>query len=115
MLSAMQNAFSPSQSPYQPIPASTQTLYSWDFLSGPVVNPLPFNAGGVGSIPGWGARIPHASWPKNQNLNNGSNIVVNSKRLKKMAHSKTIFKKIHIPIKMLLVQKSHVLLPKIFD
>ena len=32
-----------------------------------------------------------------------------------MAHSKTIFKKIYIPIKILLVQKSHVLLPKIFD
>ena len=26
------------------------------------------NAGGVGSIPGWGAGIPHASWPKNQNI-----------------------------------------------
>ena len=115
MLAVMQNTFSPSQSPYQPDPASTQTLYSWDFLGGPVVNPLSFNAEGVSSIPGWGARIPYASWPKNQNLNSGSNIVVNSKRLLKMAHSKTIFKKIYIPIKILLVQKSHVLLPKIFD
>ena len=26
------------------------------------------NAGGVGSIPGQGAKIPHASWPKNQNI-----------------------------------------------
>ena len=25
---------------------------------------LPSTAGGVGSIPGWGAKIPHASWPK---------------------------------------------------
>ena len=24
---------------------------------------LPSNAGGAGSIPGWGAKIPHASWP----------------------------------------------------
>ena len=24
--------------------------------------------GGVGSIPGWGVKIPHASWPKNQNI-----------------------------------------------
>ena len=32
-----------------------------------------------------------------------------------MAHSKTIFKKIHIPIKISLVQKSHVLLPMIFE
>ena len=23
---------------------------------------------GVGLIPGWGAKIPHASWPKNQNI-----------------------------------------------
>ena len=26
------------------------------------------NAGGVGLIPGQGAKIPHASWPKNQNI-----------------------------------------------
>ena len=25
----------------------------------------PSNAGGAWSIPGWGAKIPHASWPKN--------------------------------------------------
>ena len=80
-----------------------------------MVKTFPLNAEGADSIPGWGARIPHASWPKNQNLNNGSNIVVTSKRLLKMAHSKMIFKKICIPIKILLVQKSHVLLPKIFD
>ena len=24
------------------------------------------NAGGEGLIPGWEAKIPHASWPKNQ-------------------------------------------------
>ena len=27
----------------------------------------PSNAGGVGSIPGWGAKIPHDS-PKKQNI-----------------------------------------------
>ena len=27
---------------------------------------LPSSAGGVGSIPGRGARIPHASWPKHK-------------------------------------------------
>ena len=26
------------------------------------------NAGGVGLIPGQGAKIPHASWPKEQNM-----------------------------------------------
>ena len=28
---------------------------------------LPYNAGDVGSILGWGAEIPHASWPKKKN------------------------------------------------
>ena len=46
------------------------------------------NGGGVGSIPGWGAKIPHASWPKNQNIKNKSNIVTNSIRLYKMVHIK---------------------------
>ena len=32
----------------------------------------------VDSILGWEAKIPHASWPKNQNINNRSNIVTNS-------------------------------------
>ena len=36
----------------------------WDFPGGPVVKTLPSNAGGVGSIPGQTARIPHASQPK---------------------------------------------------
>ena len=29
-----------------------------------MVKNLPSNAGGTGSIPGWGAKIPHISWPK---------------------------------------------------
>ena len=37
---------------------------SGDFPGCPVVKTLPSNAGGAGSIPGWGAKIPHASWPK---------------------------------------------------
>ena len=32
-----------------------------DFPGGLVVKNLPSNAGDAGSIPGWGARIPHAS------------------------------------------------------
>ena len=35
-----------------------------DFSGGPVVKTLPSNAGGAGSIPGWGS---HVSQPKNQN------------------------------------------------
>ena len=33
-----------------------------------MVKTLPFNSGGVGSIPGPGAKIPHASMPKKQNI-----------------------------------------------
>ena len=36
------------------------------FSGGPVVKPLPSNAGGVGSIPDQGAKIPHATWPKHK-------------------------------------------------
>ena len=36
---------------------------------GPVVKTLPSNAGGVGLIPGWGAKIPHALWPKKSKHN----------------------------------------------
>ena len=34
------------------------------FPGGPVVGNLPSNAEGAGSIPGGGAKSPHASWPK---------------------------------------------------
>ena len=43
-----------------------------------VVNTLPSNAEGAGSIPDWGAKIPYAPWPGNQDINNISNIVTNS-------------------------------------
>ena len=33
-----------------------------------MVKTLPSSVGGVGSIPGGGAKILHASWPKNQNI-----------------------------------------------
>ena len=39
-----------------------------DFLGSPVVKISPSNARDEGSIPGWGAKIPHASRPKNQNI-----------------------------------------------
>ena len=39
-----------------------------DFLGGPVVKTSPSSAGGACSIPGGGAKIPHASGPKNQNI-----------------------------------------------
>ena len=39
-----------------------------DFPGGPVVKTSPSNAVGVGSIPGQGAKIPHALGPKKQNI-----------------------------------------------
>ena len=32
-----------------------------------MVKTSPSNAGGEGSVPGWGAKIPHASWQKKPN------------------------------------------------
>ena len=43
-------------------------IQNMDFPGCPVVKTMPSNAGGAGSIPGWGAKIQHASWPKNQNI-----------------------------------------------
>ena len=63
-----------------------QTLASmkvkWDFPGGPVVKTLPSRAGGVGSIPGWGAGIPHATQPKSQNIK--KNTVINSVKILKI-------------------------------
>ena len=39
-----------------------------DFPGSPVLKTSPSNAGGAGLIPGWGAKIPHASRTKNQNI-----------------------------------------------
>ena len=39
-----------------------------DFPNGPVHEILPFHTGSTGLIPGRGAKIPHASWPENQNI-----------------------------------------------
>ena len=52
-----------------------------------MVETSPSNAGGAGSIPGQGARIPHALWPKNQNIKQSS-IVTNSVKTLKMVHIK---------------------------
>ena len=39
-----------------------------DFPGGPVAETLPSKAEGARSVPGWGAQIPQASWPKKQNI-----------------------------------------------
>ena len=38
------------------------------YVISPAVGTSPFNAWGMSSTPGRGARIPQASWPKNQNM-----------------------------------------------
>ena len=49
----------------------------WEFAGGSLVKTSPSNAGDVGSIPGQGARIPHASQPKTKTWN-GNNAMANS-------------------------------------
>ena len=51
-----------------------------------MVKTLSSSAKGVCLIPGQGVKIPLASWPKNQNMNNRSNIVTNS--IKTLNHFK---------------------------
>ena len=46
----------------------SRSSQGWEFPGGPVVKTSPSNAGGAGSIPGWGTKIPHALRPKNQNI-----------------------------------------------
>ena len=55
---------------------SSIKLKERDFPDGTVVKTLPSNTGGTGKIHGQGGKIPHASWPKNQNVK--QNIVKNS-------------------------------------
>ena len=56
---------------------------------------LPFHVGGVGLIPGQALKVPHASWPKNQNMKSRSNIVTNSIKTLEMVHVKKKKKKKH--------------------
>ena len=46
-----------------------------------MVGTLPSTAGGASSIPGWGTGVLHASWPRNQNLRNRSNVVPSSVKI----------------------------------
>ena len=64
----------------------------------PVVKTPPSEAGGcwfTGSIPGQGAKIPHASWPKKAKHKKINNIVTNSIKISKIVHvkKKKIFKR----------------------
>ena len=50
-----------------------------------MVKSSPSNTRGAGSIPGRGVKIPHALWPKNQNIKQ-SDIITNSIKTLKMVH-----------------------------
>lgn len=69
--------------------------FNGTFPDSQVVKILPFSAGGTYStvsIPGQRANIPHALWPKSQNIRNRSKIVRNSiKTFLKMVHMKKFF------------------------
>ena len=43
-----------------------------------MVKNSPYGAGSVSPISGWGAKIPHASQPKNQSINDRRSILTNS-------------------------------------
>ena len=45
----------------------TQKAIYGDFPGSPVVKTSPSNARDAGSILSYGAKIPHASWPKKKN------------------------------------------------
>ena len=48
----------------------------WDFPGSLVVKTPPYNEGYAGLIPGCGVKTPHALQPKNQNIEEGSSLVV---------------------------------------
>ena len=70
---------------------------SWDSLGGPVVGTSPSNAGDAGLLPDWGARIPHASWPKTQNIKQKQYCNKFNKDFKKLSTSKKKLKKTQKP------------------
>lgn len=55
-----------------------------DFSLSPLVKTSPPNAEDAGSVPSWGAKIPHASWPESQTQNRSSIVKKFNKDFKKM-------------------------------
>ena len=51
-----------------PLAVISAAMWYWDFPGGPAVKASPSSEGGVGSIPGQGAKIPHNLQPKKQNI-----------------------------------------------
>ena len=69
-------------------------LKKWrDFPGGPRVKTSPSNAEGMGSILGQEAKLPHALWPKNQNINWKQYYNKFNKDFKNCPHQKNLSKK----------------------
>ena len=68
---------------------TSQKIIQRDFPDGPVIKTLPSREKGTGSIPGWGAKIAHASWPKTQNRKQTKSV----NTLKNGPHKNTLKKK----------------------
>ena len=64
-------------------------VLTWDFPDGPVVKTLPSNAADTGSAPSPGAKIPHASQSKKQNIRQ-KQYCNNSIKTLKVAHIKEV-------------------------
>ena len=76
------------------IQAGQQKLLGQDFPGGSMVKTRHSNAGGVSSIPGRGAKIPHASGPKNQNIKQKRCCNKFNKDFKNGPHQKSLKKKV---------------------
>ena len=59
-----------------------------DFSNSPAVKTSPFNAEGMGLIPGQGAKIPHTSQPKHQNIKQNQHCNKFNKNFKNGPHQK---------------------------
>ena len=64
-----------------------------DSLGGTVVQTLLSKPRGVGLIPGWGTKIPHASWPKKQIIKQKQYCNKFNKDFKNGLHKKIYIKK----------------------
>ena len=77
-----------------------------DFLGDLVVKTLPSSAGVAGLIPGQGAKISPAFWPKKKKPKiHRNNVVTNSIKTVKMAHFQKKYLKMKVKIKVMGVTK----------
>ena len=73
----------------------------WDFPGGSVIKSLRLHL--MGSVPSWGAKFPHASWPKHQNIkqkqycNKFNKEFSNGPRLKKSLKNVQVLETQHAP------------------